>query len=377
MREFHIITGMNRGGAEAMLCKLSHVHRGQMFASILSGGALRAGVSDSWQDCGSFLAGGVANSCASTLRMLWVLWRAKPDVIMSWMYHADLLATVLGAMVRVPVIWNLRNSVDSTDSFRPRTLAVIRGLACLSRICDKQVATNSRRAIKTHEALGYRARTWIYLPNGFDLRKFVIEPSKRTRSRQILGITDHVQVIGIAGRYSVQKNYGRFFKLARRLAAQLKNVHFLAAGKGVSAENPALSPYLSDPILKGRVKLLGEIEDTSDFYPALDVFCLTSDSEGFPNVIGEAMACGVPCVCTDVGDCAHLVGSVGRVVGSSDDDALFDACRDLLQEDKLGKNLRRSEVRRRIEQHFEIATIAEMYDRVLSGMATYNAGIVI
>jgi glycosyltransferase involved in cell wall biosynthesis len=152
-----------------------------------------------------------------------------------------------------------------------------------------------------------------------------------------------------------------FLRAAERIARHESNAVFVLAGEGVDGENSTLAQAIGELGLQARVRLLGRREDIARLLPAFDVVCLTScGMEGFPNALGEAMSCGVPCVTTDVGDAADLVGSTGRVVPIRDPDAVAAAVVELLSHDPLRLKLG-SLARGRIIEQYSIARFARRY----------------
>jgi glycosyltransferase involved in cell wall biosynthesis len=115
---------------------------------------------------------------------------------------------------------------------------------------------------------------------------------------------------------------------------------------------------------------LGQRSDTPALNAALDMAVSASSyGEGFPNVLGEAMACGAPCVTTDVGDSALVVGDAGRVVKPNDPEALADAINDLLSLPASARQQLGAAARARIEAHFSLASVARQYAELYASLA--------
>lgn len=373
MSYLHLITGLDRGGAETMLCKLAEAQPiPSSFATLLPQGGLRRDLGRHWEDLGAFLEGGLSgkNLCRIVAQML----QSPPEAIMTWMYHSDLMGAPLGWVLRRPVAWNLRGALDTTTVFKERTRLIIKILGMLTQLTETFVCSNSTRAIAAHRAAGYRISRWAYLPNGFDLHRFRPDKDIRTRWRHAHGIATDTAVLGIVARFDPAKNYNRFLRIAARLMTRRSDLIFVAMGRDVTRENAWFADRIAALGLSGRILLLGEIARTEEVIPALDLLCLTSDTEGFPNVLGEAMACGVPCVTTDVGDCREVVGDCGRVVAPQDETRFVSDCLDLLNEPSDIRESRRERCRARINNRFDLQKIATLYMKLCESLHRYHIG---
>ncbi len=304
-------------------------------------------------------------------RALWRLVAAlraeRPHVLQTWLYHADLLGLLAGRLAGLKaVVWNLRCS-RLTAADKSRSLAaVVRLLAALS---DRPAAVvvNSSAGRLAHEELGYRPRRWELIPNGFDTELFRPSAEARASVRRELGLAEDTPLVGLVGRYFGMKDHPNFLAAAARLHRARPDVHFLLAGEGVEAANPALARQVASLGLEGRAHLLGERADAARLTAAFDVACSSSYGEGFPNVVGEAMACGVPCVVTDVGDSARIVGECGLVVAPRDPAALAEGLRALLSRpDRPALGVA---ARERIRRHYSIEGVARRYEALYEEVA--------
>jgi glycosyltransferase involved in cell wall biosynthesis len=155
----------------------------------------------------------------------------------------------------------------------------------------------------------------VIIPNGFDTGNFKPDRDARYRKRSELGIPEDALVIGLIGRFDPMKDHATFFAASLTMLTSRPRTHFILAGRGVSQENPHIRDQLGHSANLEKVHLLGERDDIPHLLAACDIATSSSLSEGFPNVIGEAMACGVPCVSTDVGDAGLLMADTGFLVG--------------------------------------------------------------
>ncbi|NJM31244.1 MAG: glycosyltransferase, partial [Rhizobiales bacterium] len=212
-----------------------------------------------------------------------------------------------------PVIWNVRQSLDDPSSMSFSTRFAVRICRALSTM-PAGVIYNSKRALGQHSEFGYRNRNAVVIPNGF----FMPEPKKI--------VAKSPRVFGIAGRFHPQKDYDTFFKAAAIALSARPDARFRAAGHGLDPHNAAVASLVkSAGLAPDAVDLCGEISGMDRFYESIDILALSSRTEGFPNVIAEAMSHGKPVVTTDVGDAAAIVGPAGFVVPPTDPRALAGA----------------------------------------------------
>ena len=213
-----------------------------------------------------------------------------------------------------------------------------------------------------HTALGYDPEKMVVIPNGFDLDLFKPDLEGGASIRQELGIPEDTMLIGLAGRFDPQKDHHNFIKAAALLPKEILNVQFLLCGDDITWGNRELAQWIDEAGLHRCFHLLGRRNDISRIMTALDIASSSSYGEGFPNVVGEAMACGTPCVVTDVGDSALIVGDTGIVVPPGDPDALALAWKEL---NEIGKDKRRElgcDARLRIRENFSLPSVVKQYE---------------
>lgn len=369
----HVITGLGSGGAEHSLLRLiSTVDTSRVSSKVIS-------LTDLGPVASAIVARGVPVQAlglshplqlpGAVARLARMLRRDKPDVVQTWMYHADLIGGLAGRLAGVPdVVWGIRAS-NLTDDIKRRTRAAARVEAALSGFLPSRIVSCAHVARDVHVAIGFRADRIVVIPNGFDLPTL-----GRTRSaalRQRLHIPDGALVVGRAGRYHAQKDYPTFVAAAIRVAHRCADVHFLLCGEQVTGENEHLSRLVGDSGVKERFHLLGPLGDMASFYSTIDITCSSSAfGEGFPNVIAEAMSFGVPAVTTDVGDSAAVVGDTGIVVSPSDPIALSDALAELLSLPRGELRALGRRARTRIADEFTVEAMARRYTDLYEELAT-------
>jgi len=251
---------------------------------------------------------------------------------------------------------------------------LLRALARLSGWPDVVVA-NSKVGKAFHESLGYHPRRWAVIPNGFDVKRYRPDREARVRVRRELGCDPDTPLIGLIARYDPMKDHATFLRAASLLLRRQARARFALAGRGAEAENAVLAKTIKALGLGSAVHLLGERSDIPKIMAALDLLSMSSAfGEGSPNVVGEAMACGVPCVVTDVGDAARIVGETGKVVPPRSPEALADAWLALLALSADERARLGVAARRRIETSFALSEIVVQYEDLSEGLAARCAG---
>ncbi len=246
----------------------------------------------------------------------------NPDIVQTWMYHADLLGGLAARITGCKnVIWGIRRTSLSWSDTKS-TLLIMKMCAFLSRWIPKKIVSVAEAGRLAHVQAGYDAGRMIVIANGFDFTNLTATIEQRNTFRSVCRILEDELVIGCLGRFNHAKGQDIFVKAARLLVNSAVNVKFLLIGKGCDVSNPQLTTWIADNGLQAVFILLGERYDVPICLAAMDIFCMPSRTEGFPNGLGEAMAMGLPCVATDVGDTQTLVGDTALLVPSQDENAL-------------------------------------------------------
>lgn len=306
-------------------------------------------------------------------RLIRLLRETRPALVQSWLYHADLLSLVASRVAGVrPLVWNLRCSDMDLSHYPRQTRWVLRALALCSRLPDV-VVVNSVAGQQQHQRVGYRPRRWEIIPNGFDTDRFRPDRSIGPRLREELRLAEDTVLIALVARVDPMKDHATFLAAARQVATARANAHFVLAGK----DTETLAPRVAELGLAGRVHILGPRHDVDRLIPGVDIACLTSAfGEGFPNVLGEAMAAGVPCITTDVGDARAIVAQTGAVVPPRDSQALAVAMIDLIDRGPKARYELGQVARARIENEYSLVHITAryetLYENLLSGAHDYR-----
>lgn len=362
----HIITSLDTGGAEMALVKLicETSNRIDHVVVCLSG---RGTLSTRIESVGVKVWHlGIREFRLSTLwsTFKWIgsYIRERPNIIQGWMYHGNLVAWFLYALTpgKTKLFWNIRQSLYDLSKEKILTRTIIR----LSRLVSRtptHIIYNSAVSAGQHEEIGYSPNFRKVIPNGFDYEKFKPDQIAREVVRQKLFTSTRGAVVIHVARFHPMKDHETSLRAAANLLIGFPETKFVMVGKHMTVRNKILMTYIEDLNLSDSVILLGERDDLPELLAASDIGLLSSAwGEGFPNVIGEAMASGIPCVVTDVGDSAIIVNDCGLVVPPRDSSALSSAVGQLLADDCLRIALGRKS-RERIKMLYSLGKICNEY----------------
>ena len=368
MKVLHIITGLNDGGAEAVLFRLiTHDTKNQHAVVSLTtegkyGPALR--------DRGVPVVALEMPRGRLTWRGVQTLWitlrQARPDVVQTWMHHADLLGGLVTRLAGVPVVWGIHKTNLEPGRSSRTSIAVARMCGWLSRRVPRRIVACAHAAVTVHTGLGYDAKRMVVIANGYDLGRFRPDGEARQRLRAEWGVSDDVPLLGMVARWDPQKDHVNLIDALALLRRRGHAFRAVLVGTGVEEHNATLMRRIADVGLSDWVQPLGPRTDVPAVMNALDVHVLSSSAEGFPNVLAEAMACGTPCVTTDVGDAALIVGDTGWVAPPRNPQTLADALEAALAawRDRSAWRVRQERCRQHIANEFGIDTMVARYRTV-------------
>ena len=373
MKIIHIITGLSIGGAEIMLYKLLSITDKQKFTPIVI--ALVAGSDDMKDrieelDIPVYSLGIKRSSIFSLFRLLKLIKlmrEHKPDIIQGWMYHGNLAATFVSifATGHPAVVWNIRHSLYDLYFEKRSTRWVIQLNRLFSRI-PKAIIYNSNLSRKQHEEFGYNSHRSQMIPNGIELQKFVLSSERIQNIRSSLNIPFPAIVVGHVARFHPMKDHKGFLQAAVGIAQKHLEVHFVLVGRDITLRNQILSDLIPAE-MNNRFHFLGERNDVPELMGAADLFCLSSAwGEGWPNVLGEAMAAGIPCVSTDVGDSKLIVGDTGIIVPPRDSESLMEGIEKLVKMPPAQRQALGEKARTRIIANYDLDKIVDQYASLYS-----------
>lgn len=292
----------------------------------------------------------------------------KPEIVQTWMYHADLLGGLVAKLAGVSyVVWGIRTTEIAATSGQLTRL--IRWMcARLSGTVPSIILCAADASRRSHAAIGYRADIMRVIPNGFDLQRFRRDDGRRADFRARMGIPADALVIASIGRYHPVKNHPLFLEAAASACNALPKAVFVMAGRHVHPSNQELHGLTVASGAPERFHLLGEVRDVEALLAATDILCMHSLSEGFPNIVAEAMCCEVPCVVTDVGDAALLVGATGTVVPSGDAEGLAAALIEMARRTDIERRELGRLARSVVEGQFSMQACVEQFDALYSSL---------
>lgn len=294
----------------------------------------------------------------------------RPDIAQTWMYHADLLGGLAARAAGVNnIIWGVRTTEIKSGGSRITRL-IRKSCALLSHFIPTKIVCAANAAQKVHEDVGYVARKMQVIPNGFDIDKLVASPAQRDSVRTQAGFSAEHTVIGSVGRFNAVKDQKNFVEAAGLLAMRNANLRFLMVGRDLTPDNTQLMQWITETGAPECFTLLGERSDVPACLAAMDIFCLHSRTEGFPNVVGEAMAMGKPCVVTNVGDAAFLVDNTGIVVSKEDPAALAEGIEKLLSLSPLELNTLGRSAQQRIHSRFTMNHSRQQFEKLYQETST-------
>jgi len=299
------------------------------------------------------------------LRLVKILKSLKPDILYSFLPEANLVGLIAGRLAKVPqIVWGIRSSNMDTSQYNWLFAVALYAGAWLSRLPDA-IIVNSLSGLQHHKSLGYYNTIMTVVPNGINTAVFKPDKMVGEKVRSQWGIDDKAIVIGLVGRLDPLKDHTTFLRAAGILLDYSKDVKFVFVGD-------AQEPYKSEILNLGNRLGLNEHliwnqprMDMPAVYNAMDIVSSSSAfGEGFSNVIGEAMACGVPCVVTDVGDSALIVGGTGLVVPINDSEALADGWRCMLKRLNENSTSTENKARVRIISHYNSEILIQEITKV-------------
>ena len=378
IRVMHVISGLDQGGAEAMLVRLlrglSKDHFSQSVVSLTTRGIYGDQVEIGGVPLLTLGMTGYIGAPGAIQSLRRAIKLQRPAVVQTWLYHADLLGLVAARSAGdASVAWNVRCAGLGPGDVPPSTLVLIRMLARLSAWPDA-VVFNSMAGREAHRAIGYHPRRIEVIPNGFDLEERRFDPMRRSQFRSELGIGDETFLVGMIGRAHRMKDQATFLAAAGRLKEMGRPVRFVLIGLNQSWNNTSLVKDIDQHGLRGNIDLLGLRQDVPRIMSGLDCLVSTSTSEGFPNVIGEAMATGVPCVATDAGDARLIVGDTGTIIPVGDVSGVVAGVARLMDLPAGERQSLAERCQHRVADHFELKDVARRYAEFYQELVATRVG---
>lgn len=361
----HVITGLDIGGAEKFLCRLIAVPQREIrhvVVSLSGRGKLASDMEAAGIDVHTPPRLGVLNAFSMMAFLRRLAKKENVDLVQSWLYKADLFATLCFSGSGIPVLWNVRQTNIGYRFNSLSNLFCLRVLRLLSRFTAHTIVYCATASRLVHEAIGYnKAKSWV-IPNGIDVQRFNPAPERDSERPLVINVA----------RYDPQKGQADFIHCAQRIMENRSDIRFQMVGRGVDQDNSELVRLIRDCGLTDHIELLGERPDIPELLNRANLFLSCSHGEGFPNALAEAMACGLLCVATRVGDTELLLEGIGDSCDAGDIEALAESvCRLMDLSTERRKELE-ADARNRIVEDFSVEKSASLYADLYHSVARTN-----
>lgn len=371
MKIVHVITGLEDGGAEGVLFRLVANDNSNHHVVISLTDMGKYGDLLSNLHIEIYCVDMKQNYLIFSLYNLYKLMRKlQPDVVQTWMYHADLIGGLVAKICKVKkIFWNIRHSTIDSGHTRKSTVLIAKINAYFSRFLPNKIVCCAQSALDIHKNIGYKSSIMTVIPNGYDFHNFNINQKYREEFRKDFCIERDDFLIGMVARYNPQKDHKNLLKAFRLLLNTNKcnKIKLMLIGSSINTKNQELVSIIECLDLSKNVVLLGPRDDINIVMNGLDLHVLSSYAgEGFPNVIAEAMACGTPCISTDVGDAKYIVENCGWIVEPRSHLELknsMENCLKIYENDKEWSNLCIS-AHKQIINNYDITSMISKYNNV-------------
>ena len=309
------------------------------------------------------------------IALLKMLRDSHVSALSAWLYYPALIATLLRPFLpsRPRLIWHIRSLPYVRFREKPLRWLTQRLLARLSSQPALTIISNSEAAREAHAALGYDVAHWHVIPNAIDPERYQPDDTKRVSIRRSLNIHDDQFVIGAVGRDVPEKGFpdliAAFAHVFHGLSTdEQSQVILMIVGRGITADTPSIKALLDTcKIPDSSVRFLGARDDVPDVMNGFDLFVMSSISESFPNVLAEAMATALPCISTDVGDCARVLGDQNYIVPPSKPEALAASIINMKMSSKEQRAAIGLQNRARVIANYTPDKMIAAFDRVFDG----------
>ena len=367
----HFIAGLNSAGAETALTRLVENLDKERIDNVVVSLSDEGDLGDRIKHAGARLYVLPLKSALDLLRFPFslrrLLARETPNILQGWMLHGNLVARLaalwVGANTRLA--WNLRMTAANLTTEKGLTMALTRAAAGVSGRVDLLVS-NSFAGLTDHQNLGYRATRTVVIPNGFDLAVFRPDAADRRRVRAGWGVAEADVIFGLAGRTHPGKRHVDFIQAAAGVSKSHPSARFLLVGRGTDSSE--VRQQLANAGVEDRFIVLGARTDVAAVMRGLDVLCLVSQYEGFPNVVGEAMATSIPVIATRVSDVPMIVGDTGFIVSVGDVKAVVKAMDGLVRMSRASRLALGARARCRVMEAFDLGDVVAKYESAYLGL---------
>lgn len=366
-RILHIITGLNDGGAEAVLYRLCIQDPSKhQVISLMDDGKYGHMLKEQGVPVYNLNLNPSKPNPYKLFELYTLIKKLNPLIVQTWMYHADLLGGITSKAAKVPkVFWGVRHSNLSNGTIKPMTRTIMKICALLSSMLPTKIISCSHAAVYSHIAQGYTTDKFEVIQNGYDLKK--LKPISDSVQKLRFSSED-TPVIAMVARFDIQKDHRNLINALSILKNKSINFHLLLVGRDMSSNNSELIKLIdkSNLIIDKDITLYGQSDNIPLIMNSIDLHVLSSLGEAFPNVLAEAMACGTPCVSTDVGDAKEIVSEYGWIVEPENSvllsEAIEDALRELISDNNKWQK-RKQEGIKHIQENFELNSMINSFFR--------------
>lgn len=369
-RILHIITGLSEGGAEAVLYRFCDFDRDNehVVISLMDKGKYGPLLEEIGVKvyCLNMPAGSI--HLMALVKLYKLLRQLKPNAVQTWMYHADLIGGVIARLARVKnVVWGVHHTTLVRGESKRSTIIIAKLNASISSFIPRRIIYCAEKSRQVQESIGFDSKIGHVVPNGYNIDDFMPNFTKGMAFRQEIELANDKFLIGHVGRFHSFKDYPNLTQSIGLLSNSKDRVKVALVGNDLTYDNDVLKRLINENTCGECILLLGRRQDIPSVMNGLDLFILSSSSEAFPNVLNEAMACSTPCVTTDVGDAAVIVGETGWVVPPKDPQALAKAILEAMDEKQHNTQawqVRKKACRERIVDNFSIENMVAGYHQV-------------
>lgn len=373
MKVFHVITSLDVGGAELVLARLvtSLKQKGveNTVICLLPEGAIAEQIKALNIPVISLGITSFFSSITGLYKLGFLIHKGRPDVVQSWLYHANILTSIATLLLpRTKVVWG----IHSNQKVSPKKITsfLIKLGAMLSKLSPKKIIYVAQSSMSLHEQMGYSQRVSVVIPNGFDADVFTnCRLGQQSSFKEQYGIPEGKLVIGSVGRWHPDKGIDVMLQAIANLQKVYKNeLFFIFAGKGCSDDNVEFHSFKQNCPIPNNILALGECKNIPDLLTTMDIFCLPSRTEAFPLALGEAMAAGVYCVATDVGDVKYLTGNLIDYAISGDCNSLQSVLESAITLSAAQRELLGKKLKDRVNVHFSEDNTVDSYLKIYNDL---------